>query len=212
MQNHITNILITGVGGQGTVLASKLLAQTAAAGGMFVRQAETIGMAQRGGSVLSHVRICAHDPERQPASADTAAARLESPLIGAGSADIVVGFEPNETLRALPFFGPAATVVSATTEEIPPSASADVCDPLNALESLAGSAKIRQLVLVDNLAVYDRLGSAKPLNVALLGVLVGLGVLPFSEKDLIDVIKTMVKPRFVEMNLQALSYGASLAR
>ncbi len=73
------DILITGVGGQGTVLASRLIAACAMAEGQFVRTAETIGMAQRGGSVVSHVRIGAAD---------------RSPLIPLGGADLIIAFEP----------------------------------------------------------------------------------------------------------------------
>ena len=81
------NILLAGVGGQGTVLASKLLAQAAMEQGWKARTAETIGMAQRGGCVVSHVRI---------------GDRVYSPLIPYGTADVILGFEPAEAVRCLP--------------------------------------------------------------------------------------------------------------
>jgi indolepyruvate ferredoxin oxidoreductase beta subunit len=193
----LANILITGVGGQGTVLASKLLAAAALARGLFVRQAETIGMAQRGGSVLSHVRIAA--------SPDL----LHSPLVPQGAADVLIAFEPNEALRALPFLKDGGALVSATDQLLPVGAAPDL-DPVDELRQLAGSARIGRLALADNQAVYKQLGSSKALNVTLLGMVCGLGVLPFEQKDCVDVIKTMVKPRFVDLNLHALELGSSL--
>ena len=86
------NIILTGVGGQGTVLASKLIAAASLAKGYEVMSAETIGMAQRGGSVFSHLRM---------------GSGPHAPLIGRGKADLIIGFEPAETVRQLPFLKPA---------------------------------------------------------------------------------------------------------
>lgn len=82
------NIILCGVGGQGTVLASKLIAAAAMEKGIPVMSAETIGMAQRGGSVFSHVRM---------------GENLYSPMIAKGTADMILGFEPGETVRMLPY-------------------------------------------------------------------------------------------------------------
>ena len=87
------NCLLCGVGGQGTVLASRLIAQAAMERGHFARTTETIGMAQRGGCVVSHVRI---------------GEECQSPLIPLGKADILVGFEPGEAVRCLPSLAPGA--------------------------------------------------------------------------------------------------------
>ena len=81
------NVLVCGVGGQGTVLASRLIALAAMEKGMEARGAETIGMAQRGGSVVSHVRI---------------GEEIHSPLIPYKAADVIIGFEPAEAVRCLP--------------------------------------------------------------------------------------------------------------
>jgi len=91
-----TNIVLCGVGGQGTILASKLIATAAMERGIPVKTAETIGMAQRGGSVFSHVRV-----------GDGAA----SPLVGRGKADVIVAFEPAEAVRSCPSSGMAVRVV-----------------------------------------------------------------------------------------------------
>ena len=85
------NCILCGVGGQGTVLASKLMAQSAISQGAFVRTARAIGMAQRGGCVVSHVRI---EPEGP------------SPMVPLGQADLIIGFEPAEAVRALPYLKP----------------------------------------------------------------------------------------------------------
>jgi len=93
-----TNILLCGVGGQGTILASKLIAEAAMRRGFAVRTAETIGMAQRGGCVASHVRI-GHE--------------IHSPLIPNASADLIIGFEPAEAIRALPYLKKDGAVVAS---------------------------------------------------------------------------------------------------
>ena len=85
------NVLLTGVGGQGTVLAAKVLAQAARAKGWQVRTAETIGMAQRGGSVVSHVRMGDNGEE------------VIAPLVAKGTADMIIAFEPAEAARVLPY-------------------------------------------------------------------------------------------------------------
>ena len=124
------NILLTGIGGQGTVLAAKLLASAASAHGWQVRSAETIGMAQRGGSVTSHVRIAgvsvsAVVGENTVRACDTTAIdssnsapceQVFSSLIPLGSADLIVAFEPAEAARVLPYLAPAGTLVTATSD------------------------------------------------------------------------------------------------
>ena len=106
-----TNVILAGVGGQGAVLASKLLARAAMERGLSVKTAETIGMAQRGGSVTSHVRI--GGPSRVPVS----------PLIGRGRADAIVAFEPAEAVRQLPFLRPGGMVVTSDAPVVPVSAA-----------------------------------------------------------------------------------------
>ena len=93
------NVILAGVGGQGAVLASKLLARAAMGRGLSVKTAETIGMAQRGGSVFSHVRM---------------GEGAHSPLIGRGRADSIVAFEPAEAVRQLPFLRPGGMVVTVS--------------------------------------------------------------------------------------------------
>ena len=105
------NILLTGVGGQGTVLAAKVLAQAALEKGWQVRTAETIGMAQRGGNVVSHVRI------------GNKGEQVHAPLVSRGTADLIIAFEPAEAARVLPYLAPAGTLVFATTAVQPVTAA-----------------------------------------------------------------------------------------
>ena len=105
------DILLAGVGGQGTVLAAKVLAQAAQSKGWQVRTAETIGMAQRGGNVTSHVRMGSNGEA------------VYSPLITPGTADMVIALEPGEAARALPYLAPAGVLVTATTAIQPVTAA-----------------------------------------------------------------------------------------
>lgn len=193
------NVLLTGVGGQGTVLAAKVLAQAAQAKGWQVRTAETIGMAQRGGSVVSHVRMGDNGEE------------VIAPLVAKGTADMIIAFEPAEAARVLPYLAPDGVMVSATTS-IQPITAALSSEPYLAETTIAslderlnGSAEApARFVLVDDEAVLSQVGNRKALNTVLLAFALKTGHLPLSLGDLRDAIRACVKPRFVELNLAAI--------
>ena len=193
------NVLLTGVGGQGTVLAAKVLAQAAQAKGWQVRTAETIGMAQRGGSVVSHVRM-GDDGEE-----------VIAPLVAKGTADMIIAFEPAEAARVLPYLAPDGVMVSATTS-IQPITAALSSEPYLAkatVTSLEKRLNVRagesaRFVLVDDEAVLSQVGNRKALNTVLLAFALKTGHLPLSLDDLRDAIRACVKPRFVELNLAAI--------
>ena len=187
------NCILCGVGGQGTVLASKLIAQSAINRGAYVRTAETIGMAQRGGCVVSHVRI---EPEGP------------SPMVPLGQADLIIGFEPAEAVRALPYLKPEGIVVCATRAVQPVTAtlSGQGYDPAPLLAKLKSRA--HRLVLVDGEAICQACGSAKVLNVALLGAAVATDALGVGMEQMLEALKAKVAPRFYQMNQQALALGA----
>lgn len=212
MANPVLNILVSGVGGQGTVLAGKLLASCALSQGAFVRSAETIGMAQRGGSVLGHVRITsAQAPEL-----------LSSPLIPQGQAHILIGFEPNETLRSYAYCKEGACIITATKPVASPLAALkkmkyDGTLPLLALEQEAAAGAIKTLVTVNNDEVMQQLGFDKALNVVLLGA--ALKALEHNEdftseflsyQAMQTALKETVKEKYVQANLQALEMGYQL--
>lgn len=193
------NVLLTGVGGQGTVLAAKVLAQAAQAKGWQVRTAETIGMAQRGGSVVSHVRMGDNGEE------------VIAPLVAKGTADVIIAFEPAEAARVLPYLAPDGVMVSATTS-IQPITAALSSEPYLAkatVTSLEKRLNVRagepaRFVLVDDEAVLSQVGNRKALNTVLLAFALKTGHLPLSLDDLRDAIRACVKPRFVELNLAAI--------
>lgn len=193
------NVLLTGVGGQGTVLAAKVLAQAAQAKGWQVRTAETIGMAQRGGSVVSHVRMGDNGEE------------VIAPLVAKGTADMIIAFEPAEAARVLPYLAPDGVMVSATTS-IQPIMAALSSEPYLAETTIASlderlnecAAAPARFVLVDDEAVLSQVGNRKALNTVLLAFALKTGHLPLSLDDLRDAVRACVKPRFVELNLAAI--------
>lgn len=193
------NVLLAGVGGQGTVLAAKVLAQAAQAKGWQVRTAETIGMAQRGGSVVSHVRMGDNGEE------------VIAPLVAKGTADMIIAFEPAEAARVLPYLAPDGVMVSASTS-IQPITAALSPEPYLAkatVTSLEKRLNVRagepaRFVLVDDEAVLSQVGNRKALNTVLLAFALKTGHLPLSLDDLRDAIRACVKPRFVELNLAAI--------
>ena len=190
------DVLLAGVGGQGTVLAAKVLAQTAQDKGWQVRTAETIGMAQRGGNVTSHVRMGDGGEE------------VFAPLLAHGTADLVIAFEPGEAARVLPFLAPNGVLVTATTP-IHPVTAALSSVPYRAdrvvqrLETqLAGTEA--SFVAVDDAALVRTVGSRKVLNTLLLARALAAGHVPLDVDDLRHAIEVCVKPAFVQLNLAAI--------
>lgn len=188
------NIVIAGVGGQGTVLAAKLVARAAMEAGLSVRTSETIGMAQRGGSVVSHVRI--------------SDAPIASPLMPPGSADMLLGFEPGEAVRCLPLLKPGGTVV-INAHTVAPVAAA-----LTNTE-YSGPAMIDYLsrcgggtIVIDGDAICAEIGSPKVLNVALIGAAAGAGAIGLSLEQIEDALRKSLRPKLVDMNVKALHAGA----
>lgn len=187
------NCMLAGVGGQGTVLASKIIAQAAMKEGLSAHTAETIGMAQRGGCVVSHVRI---------------GEDAFSPLIPKGMADVVIGFEPAEAVRCLPYLKEDGAMVVSTkaVQPVTASLSGSSYDADGMLAFL--KERVNRLILVDGEEVCRQCGSAKVLNVALLGAAAKAGVLPVTLKQIEDTIREKLPERFLSMNLKALAAGA----
>ena len=188
------DILICGVGGQGTVLASKLIAAAAMAEGNIVHSAETIGMAQRGGSVTSHVRI----------------GEAYSPLIPKGKCDMIISFEPSEAVRNLSYLKQDGRVivnadpVKPTTESLHETGY-DGTDMIEYLQ------KKCQVLAVDGQQLCAEFGSSKYLNVILLGVAAGSGVLDIPKEAIQKEIRVRVPSKFVENNRLAFEKGYAFA-
>lgn len=192
----MADCLLCGVGGQGTVLASKLIAFSAMNKGLMARTAETIGMAQRGGCVVSHVRT---------------GKEIHSPLIPLGSADVIIGFEPAEAVRCLPYLKKDGVVAVSTKAIMPVTASlgggtysgAEMIDYLRA--------NVKKLIVVDTDKICEECGSSKVLNVALLGAAAASDMLGVSVKDIENAILNRVPEKFHALNLKALELGAKAA-
>ena len=185
------NIILCGVGGQGTVLASKLLAYAAMAKNLNVMSAETIGMAQKGGSVFSYLRI-GND--------------IHSPMIGRKDADIIIGFEPAEAVRMLPYLREDGTVIVSSKAVIPVTASLsgagyDAGEMLDYLRK-----KVKKLIVVDADKACSEIGTSKVMNLLMLGVLVRSGAVSFTADDIKDAVRAKVNPKFHELNFRALDY------
>ena len=183
------SIIICGIGGQGTVLAAKVIAQAALQAGQKVLAAETIGMAQRGGSVVSHVRI-----------GDDAF----SPLVPKAGADVLIAFEACEAVRNIGYLSPdSVVIVNRTVIQSVTSSLAgkrfSAGEMLQELEERAG-----KVVAVDADRACGELGSAKVTNMLLLGAACREGL--FSLDDVAAAMKKLVKADFYELNKKALEF------
>ncbi|MBR6995076.1 MAG: indolepyruvate oxidoreductase subunit beta [Ruminococcus sp.] len=186
-----SNILICGVGGQGIVLTSKLIAATAMEHDIPVMSAETIGMAQKGGSVFSFLRL---------------GDDIYCPMFPEKTADIIIGFEPAEAVRMLPYLRDGGQVVVNTHPIMPVTATLSGSDYTGneMLDYLQRN--VENVVLVDGNRAIEEIGSPKVLNMVMLGAAVRNGVLPFSVDYIEDTMKKTVRPQFVELNSKALRY------
>lgn len=185
------NIILCGVGGQGTVLASKLIATAAMKKGISVMSAETIGMAQRGGSVFSHIRLGDH---------------LHSPMIAKGTADIIIGFEPAETVRMLPYLKDNGQVIVSNHAIMPVTSTLSGSDYNGDEMILFLKKSARNLLVVDTEKACLALGSSKVLNILLLGAAIFSGALGLTEAEIQGAIKERLPEKFHTLNYQALQY------
>lgn len=192
MNDQVTNILLVGVGGQGTLLASEILSETFMLAGFDVKKSEIHGMSQRGGSVVSHVRF---------------GREVFSPTVPEGEGDVLFGFELLETYRALPLMRAGAKVV-VNDYRIPPPAILLGQDTYP--EGIAG--KIHKIfpdfLLVDGLAMATTAGNPRAANTVLLGA-VSTRLL-IDEKHWLAALEKMVPARALEVNLRAFHMGRTL--
>ena len=189
-------IFLTGVGGQGTLLASRLLGEAALAAGYSPLVSETHGMAQRGGIVVSTVVL----------------GDLKSPVISPGEADVLLGFEALETFRALDRCH-ARTLVVANTAAIVPYPVAigksKYPDVDRLFELMAG--EVGGFLAFDAGELAHQAGSPLAVNMVLLGALGAANFLPFSVEDLLALIRLKTNPKFLEINLAAFRMGQEAA-
>lgn len=184
------NIVIVGVGGQGTLLASKILGQLALENGYDVRVSEVHGMSQRGGSVVTYVRMSNSE-------------KLYSAIVEQEQADVVLAFENLEAVRAMPYLKKGGKMIVNTQEILPmPVITGATTYPDDCLDRIKAQC---DTIALDATGIAHECGTYKAANVVLMGVLAKQ--LPFSYENWIKVIESNVKPQFVEMNKKAFSRG-----
>lgn len=195
------NISLAGIGGQGSVLAAKILAETARSKGWQVRTAETTGMAQRGGNVMSHVRMGDEGEE------------VFSPLPAQVSDDLIIALEPGEGLRALSLLKPQGLLVTASSG-VAPVVSSFKAAPYNPSDMIARLQESgAYVVVVDDERLCSELGSRKVLNIVMLAkALLAVNDPTYQNalcgkitlEDMREILPLCVKERFVSLNLRAL--------
>jgi len=185
----VTNILIVGVGGQGVILASDIIAAVMMRAGHDVKKSEVHGMAQRGGSVTSHVRF---------------GPKVYSPIIRKGEVDILFSFEQLETLRYLDFLGETSVILVNNQKILPPSVTMgkDVY-PADIPERLRE--RYPRFTLVNALDAARDAGSIKAVNTALIGAL--SNCFSIEERLWQEVIASMLPAALIELNLKAFTLG-----
>lgn len=189
------DIVIAGVGGQGTVLASRILAQAALNSGLSARTSETIGMAQREGSVQSHIRI---------------GTDAFGPVIPKGQADILIGFEPAEAVRATPLLKPNGLLLVNDQSILPVTVTLGTS--IYTIEAVNEFLKKHpaENVLVNAFEKAVAAGNYRAVNSVMLGALSRSGRLPFSSKELLRALLDLVPSRAREINRKAFEMGAEL--
>ena len=194
------NLIITGVGGQGNVLSSQLIGQALVGKGYLVTIGETYGSSQRGGSVMSHIRISSR--------------KQLGPLIPRGKADIIIGLEPVEALRILTAYGNPQTVVLSNTRPIYPVGVTSGDEKYPEIEEIQGALKdlSRRFYSVPATEKAMEMGSAILGNMIMIGALLDLNLLPLSAAEFQKTLAKTFSANRLETNLQALEEGKRIVR
>lgn len=182
------NIMIVGVGGQGTLLASRILGNTVINEGYDVKVSEVHGMSQRGGSVVTYVKY---------------GDKVYSPIVDKGEADIILAFELLEAYRALPYLKKGGKIIVNDQKIDPmPVISGLAKYPENIVE------KLPDATVVDALSLAKEAGNIKAVNVVLIGVMAKSTDIPYEKW--VETIKTTVPPKFLDVNLKAFELGYNM--
>ena len=191
-----TRLILVAVGGQGNLLSSKVIGESALLADIPVRMSEIHGMAQRGGVVESSIVF----------------GDAKSTIISDGEADVLVGFEPSETLRALNKCNPDTVVISnlAPMSPFTVTVGSGIYPDLNKIQSLI-KAKTANLIAFNAEVQAREAGNVLSVNMVLLGALIQTGKIPLTKEIVQEAIKTKTKTAFVESNLKAFELGFSKA-
>jgi len=191
----ITNVLLTGVGGQGTITASQVLAHACLLQDWRIKKSEIHGMSQRGGSVESHLRFSPADP-------------VFSPTIPDGEVDVLLGFELLEALRGLPQVRPEGTIVVDPRRIVPLTVTLGGPPyPEDALERLQDSG--RRVLVAPAFEIASELGEPRAANIVLLGA--ACPALAIEPQVMEEAVRLTVKPKALEVNLEGLRRGRALS-
>lgn len=183
------NIMIVGVGGQGTLLASRVLGALYTSLGEVVKISEVHGMSQRGGSVVTYVR---HGND------------VSSPIVCEGEADMIIAFEQLEAMRFIGSLKKGGRIIVNTQKIMPmPVVTGAASYPEGIIEKLENSGA--KVTAVDALELAEKAGSSKAVNISLLGVMAK--VMELDKKLFIDAIESTVPPKFLELNKAAFENG-----
>lgn len=189
---EVKNILFVGVGGQGTILASKIFTEGLMKDGFDVKMSEVHGMAQRGGSVTTHVRF-GH--------------KVHSPLIEKGTADVIIAFEKSEAVRWISYLKKHGHLIVNDYEIHPvPILIGEEIYPQGINEKL--KSEVPNTIIINADKIAEELGNLKAQNLVLLGALIK--VLKLHEMDWISVIREVVPSKAFEINKNALTKGLEL--
>ncbi len=188
----ITRLIIVAVGGQGNLLASRVIGETALLSDVPVRMSEIHGMAQRGGVVESAIVF----------------GDAESTIISDGEADLLVGFEPSETLRALNKCNGRTTVISNLSPLSPFTVTIGkaVYPKLSQIQELI-RAKTGRLIAFDARELAEKAGNVMAVNMVLVGAMAQTGILPLTVENFKEAIRTKTKKAFADINLKAFDLG-----
>jgi indolepyruvate ferredoxin oxidoreductase beta subunit len=191
-----TRLILVAVGGQGNLLSSKVIGESALLADIPIRMSEIHGMAQRGGVVESSIVF----------------GDAQSTIISDGEADVLVGFEPSETLRALNKCNPSTVVITnlAPMSPFTVTVGSGIYPDLNNLQSLI-RAKTARLIAFNAEVLAREAGNALSVNMVLLGALIQTGKIPLTKETVKEAIKTKTKKAFAESNLKAFELGFSKA-
>ncbi|MEM3578843.1 MAG: indolepyruvate ferredoxin oxidoreductase subunit beta [Candidatus Bathyarchaeia archaeon] len=187
------NLVLAGVGGQGILLAAEVLGTAALKEGLNIRVGEIHGMAQRGGAVVSTVRI---------------GENVYSPLILDGNADVILGFEPLETLRNAKYAS-EKTLIIMGDERIPPPALTLKGESYPEMNEIIEKLKrfSKNIMVVEALRLAKEAGGTVMQNAVLLGALAATGRAPIKKESLVEALKELVPARYVEVNVKAFELG-----
>ena len=189
MENQVTSVMIVGVGGQGTLLASRLLGTAMMQLGHDVKVSEVHGMSQRGGSVVTYVRYGGH---------------VYSPIIDEGGADIILAFEQLEAARFLPYLKQGGTVITNSQKIDPMSVVTGAAqypeELLNKIQALGV-----KVLSMDALALAEQAGSAKAVNVVLIGAMAK--TLGYERPLWLEALRSTVPQKFLALNEKAFDFG-----